>query len=130
MTVLTQQQKAEIERRLQRRERELYADLHREGAKIGDYPQTAGEVPDPGDASFTALVKDVDQAEIGRDLDELRAVAAALRRIGDEDFGACIDCGRPIAYERLLAEPSAQRCIDCQSRYEREHAGQGRAPTL
>ena len=42
------------------------------------------------------------------------AVEAALARLDDGTYGACVRCGRPIAPERLDALPWAAHCIDCQ----------------
>jgi DnaK suppressor protein len=44
----------------------------------------------------------------------LAAVEAALARLDDGTYGACLRCGRPIAPERLDALPWAAHCIDCQ----------------
>ena len=44
----------------------------------------------------------------------LAAVEAALARLDDGSYGACVRCGRPIAPERLDALPWAAHCIDCQ----------------
>ncbi|HEV8544839.1 MAG TPA: TraR/DksA C4-type zinc finger protein [Candidatus Limnocylindrales bacterium] len=44
----------------------------------------------------------------------LEQVEAAIRRIDDGTFGACVRCGRLIAPERLEAIPWAAHCIDCQ----------------
>ena len=41
-------------------------------------------------------------------------VEAAIQRLDDGTYGACIRCGRPIAAERLDALPWAAHCIDCQ----------------
>ena len=85
------------------------------------YAQIANEVRDLEDESFADLIVDVNLAEIDRDLDELRAVEAALRSIGDGSYGCCEHCGLPIEFHRLQATPSATRCFDCQSSYERTH---------
>jgi uncharacterized protein (DUF983 family) len=37
--------------------------------------------------------------------------------------GACNDCGEPIGYNRLMAYPTAKRCVQCQEVYEKTHAG-------
>ena len=44
----------------------------------------------------------------------LEAVLAALARLDDGTYGACLRCDRPIAPERLDALPWAAHCIDCQ----------------
>jgi RNA polymerase-binding transcription factor DksA len=47
----------------------------------------------------------------------------------DGTYGECIDCGCDIPEERLLANPIAVRCVQCQDMFERTHA-QGATPTL
>lgn len=85
------------------------------------YLQIAHEVRDLEDESFADLVVDVSLAEIDRDLAELRAIDAALLRLGDGSYGLCEVCDRPIDVQRLEAAPEALRCIDCQTLYERTH---------
>lgn len=36
-----------------------------------------------------------------------------LQRIDNTDFGICVKCNKPIAIQRLMAVPSATRCISC-----------------
>jgi DnaK suppressor protein len=50
--------------------------------------------------------------------DLLKAIEVALRRIDDANYGDCLECGEPIAYARLQAQPFASLCIDCQSASE------------
>lgn len=49
---------------------------------------------------------------------ELGDIAAALERIQAGTYGICTDCGVSIPQARLLAYPTAKRCIDCQSQAE------------
>lgn len=37
----------------------------------------------------------------------------ALQRIDNPDFGICVKCNKPIAIQRLIAVPTAIRCISC-----------------
>ena len=46
---------------------------------------------------------------------ELRAIDAALKRIAAGTYGICIDCGAPIPEKRLVAVPTALRCVTCES---------------
>jgi len=128
---LTQQQTQELDRMISRRRDALLSELRDDArkARAERYEEVAGEVPDTGDQSVAALIADLDQAEWGRDIDELRGLEAAHDRIESGDFGACADCGRDIGFERLRANPVAIRCIDCQTRHEKTFAGPG-APTL
>ena len=50
--------------------------------------------------------------------DMLKRIELALRRIDDGEYGDCLQCGEPIAYARLQAQPFASLCIDCQSARE------------
>jgi RNA polymerase-binding transcription factor len=44
----------------------------------------------------------------------LTEIEAALTRIEEGTFGTCVNCGKPIAEERLAAIPWATYCIDCK----------------
>jgi RNA polymerase-binding transcription factor DksA len=75
-----------------------------------------------GDASDEALLdtlSHIDDALIRQNVQDVRDIAAARERIAAGRYGACTDCGRDIGYERLLAYPTAKRCIDCQRDRER-----------
>lgn len=85
------------------------------------YLQIADSVRDLEDESFADLIVDVGLAEIDRDLDELRAIDAALLRVADGSYGVCAVCERPIDLKRLNLTPHALRCIDCQTVFERTH---------
>jgi DnaK suppressor protein len=85
------------------------------------HQQIADEVHDLEDDSFADLMVDVNLAEIDRDLEELRAIDAAIMRIADGSYGTCEHCGLRIEFERLQATPFASRCFDCQSVHERTH---------
>lgn len=45
----------------------------------------------------------------------MRALNAALERLGGDEFGYCGDCGAFIGLERLKIDPAALRCIQCAS---------------
>jgi DnaK suppressor protein len=85
------------------------------------HQQIADSVHDLEDESFADLMVDVNLAEIDRDLEELRAIDAAMLRIADGSYGSCQECGLKIGFERLQATPFANRCFDCQSVHERTH---------
>jgi len=128
---LTTQQNRELEGLISQRRNALISELRDDARKVRAerYEEVAGEVPDSGDESVAALIADLDQAEWGRDIDELRGLDAARERIASGEYGVCVDCERDIGFERLRATPSAIRCIDCQTRHEKTFAGPG-APSL
>jgi len=61
--------------------------------------------------------------------DLLGAIDSALARLDSGGAGVCVVCGCDIPEERLLATPTVQTCIACQSRIEKEQ-GTGRGPTM
>jgi RNA polymerase-binding protein DksA len=85
------------------------------------YAMIADQVRDLEDDSFADLMVDVNLAEIDRDLEELRLIDGAMRRLGDGSYGRCEECDSPIEIARLKATPFASRCFDCQSTFERTH---------
>jgi DnaK suppressor protein len=48
------------------------------------------------------------------DIEELEATELALKRIAQGTYGICLACETAIPVTRLLAFPSASRCIECQ----------------
>ena len=64
----------------------------------------------------------IELAGLARDADELNHVLEAMARMESGRYGMCADCGAPIAYERLLAQPQAARCIRCETERERLRA--------
>jgi RNA polymerase-binding protein DksA len=98
----------EISEALSRSDNEGYADI-------------AGRVADLEDQSLADLLVDVNLAEVTRDVEEIRAIERALKRIALGTYGVCVSCGQPIERERLKAHPTANRCAVCQRAYEHDH---------
>lgn len=44
---------------------------------------------------------------------QLQRIAAALRRIDQDDYGYCTECGEEIAFKRLQFDPATTLCFDC-----------------
>jgi RNA polymerase-binding transcription factor DksA len=76
------------------------------------------EVHDSKDDAFADLLKGLRDTEAMQVRDELSAIQSALRRIAEGNYGTCSDCDREIGRQRLLVQPSAQRCLPCQERAE------------
>ena len=122
---LTPKQSEELRKRVEKRRAELIAELREDAARARDepYSEHAGIAPDTGDESVATLIADLEQADLTRDLDELRAMDAAWQRITDGTYGTCVDCGGDIGSERLKANPAAARCVTCQERHEKTYGG-------
>jgi DnaK suppressor protein len=48
----------------------------------------------------------------------LRNIEVALKRIDDGEYGRCRACDEPINPKRLEFDPTALRCIECESKRE------------
>jgi RNA polymerase-binding protein DksA len=120
----TDELKAMVERRRAALRREVGLDLDR--LREDGLDHVVGAVPDPGDESVQSLIQDLDQADASRDLSELRMLDAARARMAEGSYGVCISCGQDISFERLRANPGAERCIQCQRQFEKTHASQTR----
>jgi len=48
------------------------------------------------------------------DMKLLREIGDALRRIDNDSYGVCAECGEPISAKRLDAVPWARYCVSCQ----------------
>jgi DnaK suppressor protein len=70
-----------------------------------------------------ASERDLAIRNVDRESRLLRQVRSALRRIREGNFGICIQCESAIGPKRLLAVPSAPRCIECQSAADQEGLG-------
>jgi len=56
----------------------------------------------------------VDDVQAAHAAHELEEVVAALRRLADNSYGLCRQCGEPIDLRRLEAVPTAAYCTGCQ----------------
>jgi DnaK suppressor protein len=108
-----------LQARLATLRREIAADRERVAEDIED----ARAVQDSKDQAGSTVQAGVDEAEWVRDVDEERAVRAALQRIEQGAFGRCIDCGEPIGRQRLAVQPAAARCAGCQAQREPQRGG-------
>jgi RNA polymerase-binding transcription factor DksA len=122
--MLTPEQLGKLRAMIDERHEALEAEIHRDAAQSRDEPYSllAGEVTDAADQATADLISDIDNAALSRDLEELRALETAQERLDGGSFGSCLDCGGEIEFERLLAQPTALRCFDCQRVHEKTHA--------
>ncbi len=126
-THLTPGQRAQLKQRLELRQHELDQRLARQLGS-GTRATHAREVlqQDGDDAPQRAADREIDLALGDAEMRELGAVSQALKRLEQPDYGWCLDCGNPIAFDRLQAEPWALRCVACESARE----GEVRPPRL
>ena len=118
MDTLTQTHLVTLRHLLAYRLRDLKAELDAESGAARVAPDATPDVRDRKDVASDDALSAVDDAETARDADELAAVEAALHRLDANQYGDCMDCGQPIALQRLLVQPAAARCATCQSLFE------------
>jgi len=128
---LTLEQKDVLRKEIEQRLKALDAELRGDAERVGQEPygELAGATHDSGDESVADLVADLGQADLTRDLAEQRELQAAAKRIAEDRYGVCADCGADIPFARLRANPGALRCLPCQGRHEKTH-GQKAGPSL
>ena len=131
MTTLTQTQSAAIGAALAARRQALREEIRAALVASGtdEHQQLAGAVRDAGDEAVANLLHDITLQSVHRDVEELRAVEGAIRRLAQGQLGTCTDCGGPVGARRLEALPTATRCIACEERHDKTHA-RASTPTL
>ncbi len=124
---LTTEQLGELQCAIEQRRDALLAEMHEDVARARDesFGAIAGPVVDSADEAVADLLSDLDNAEVSRDLKEVRELEAAQARLEEGSFGRCADCRLEIAFERLRANPAAARCVACQRVHEKTFAHPG-----
>lgn len=110
---------AQVRASLQDREARLRAEVEATRARgAGDPTRVAREATDRGEDAESQVEFGLNDAEVARDVAELREIGEALSRLDAGRYGMCKDCDEPIDERRLAAEPFAIRCTACQGRFE------------
>ena len=113
MADFTEDQLTQLKAAMQQRYLELQEEIRSELAHTGNgldisLADNIDNIPD-----------DIDTALIDKQIIEMRELEISLKQFRELEFGDCIDCDNEIGFERLMAYPSAQRCIQCQNKYEK-----------
>ena len=108
----------ELKKMLEHRRRELTNQVQ---GKIRDARSDNGkdrEVLDQGDSSEIDIQDDIEFALIQMKSETLGKVNEALRRLDENTYGNCFECGDEITEARLRALPFAVRCKECEEQRE------------
>ena len=57
--------------------------------------------------------KEMSIAKLERQKLRLKQLEEALKNLGNEDFGVCIDCGEDIELKHIKSNPTVKKCFDC-----------------
>ena len=117
---LSESQLALLENKLREQQADLRAEVREERAESDNERdrRSAREVQDRGDKANTDQWREANAAMIDHHVDEISGIQAALSRVDSGTYGLCVDCGESIGFQRLQAYPSANRCLECQSKAE------------
>jgi DnaK suppressor protein len=125
---LNRTQLSELSAKLDKRYQSLLEEVRGEleHSENQQYVELLGRTPaDVGDESVADALADLELKIIDRHIQELRDIEAAKARIGDGSLGICVVCKGEIGFARLLAYPTAKRCLSCQQQRERNYAHEG-----
>lgn len=119
---MTRKQAESLKKRLLRRRSRLLRGLRSQLESL----RRGGErrASDTGDNATSALQEFESLHVAEMEVQELKKIDGAVRRIDAGTFDVCEECGGRIGRERLRALPHATLCVDCQAQLEREGRGQ------
>ena len=104
-----------LKRMLEDRRREIQDKLRSLRETL---PAEAAEVRDVEEQSVDDFVQEVDFALMQMKSETLRKIDEAVRRLEEDRYGVCAECGAEIAAARLKALPFALLCFSCQEQQE------------
>jgi phage/conjugal plasmid C-4 type zinc finger TraR family protein len=79
---------------------------------------------DSADEALAVTLGNLSAARMDHEVRALQAMEDAAGRLDSPQLGICEDCGANIPAARLIANPTATRCVACQERHEHTYAGQ------
>lgn len=124
---LTQTQIAALKKKLDRLHQTLLEEVRDEleASENEQITELLGRTPpDSADFSFADALADLNVAMVDRHIHQIRDIEATRQRIVTGRFGICADCGVEVGFDRLMAYPTAKRCLNCQQQREKLYAHQ------
>ncbi|SDZ09116.1 TraR/DksA family transcriptional regulator [Nitrosomonas sp. Nm33] len=128
MTQLTENEIESIENKLRERQQDLLEEVRNELDERENQYLAAMMGNDPGDScdfSLADVLVDLNIVRVDRQINELREIESKLAQTKKGNMNECIECGKEIGLQRLLAYPTAMRCMSCQERREQMYAYEG-----
>src|SRR5688572_18744082 len=104
----------ELKTMLEGRRRELAHDVQGRIRDARAEDITQRQSVDQGEVSELDTQDEIDFALLQMKADTLNRIDTALRRLDEDSYGNCIQCGDDIAEARLRALPFAVRCKSCE----------------
>lgn len=108
----------DLKQMLEDRRRELMNEVQGRIRDVRADGSKDREVFDQGESSEVDIQEDIEFALIQMKSETLNKINEAVRRLDEETYGNCFECGEEIAEARLRALPFAVRCKDCEEARE------------
>jgi DnaK suppressor protein len=128
MSALTPSQIDQLVMQLKRDYQTLLSEVREELKNSGNQHRIDmlnREPGDSGDESLATSLVDLNLTTLDRHVQAIRDIESTFKRIENDEYGVCVDCGYKIAFNRLQAYPTAKRCIVCQEKREKQYAREG-----
>lgn len=115
-----EERKATIRKALIGRREEIVKEAKTEISKSikGETKHLVETALDDGDWSVIDLSEDISLKQLSTHRETLLKIDEALRKIDEDTYGKCEDCGEEISEKRLKVIPFAIYCRDCQEKRE------------
>ncbi len=115
-----EERKATLRKALIGRREEIVKEAKTEISKYikGETKHLVETALDDGDWSVIDLSEDISLKQLSTHRETLLKIDEALRKIDEDTYGKCEDCGEEISEERLKVIPFAIYCRDCQEKRE------------
>ena len=81
--------------------------------------EKAGDFADVSDRASGGFEDELALGLMKIEAAQIDDIEAAIKRIDDDTYGLCADCGKLIPRKRLEVLPFAQRCLNCEGTRER-----------
>jgi DnaK suppressor protein len=104
---------------LRLKQRELIDSYERDKAAGNQQPDDG--IQDLADKAASAYSKELNLSLSDGERNLLLSIDEAFVRLRDGNYGVCTNCSQDIGFERLRANPGAERCIRCQTQFEKTH---------
>lgn len=79
-----------------------------------------GQIQNMCNDQLLARLSSLDQPILSALAKKIEKIDATLSNMSIGMFGYCSDCEEPIEDERLNQDPTTQRCLPCESRYNKQ----------
>ena len=115
-----EERKATLRKALIGRREEIVKEAKTEISKYikGETKHLIETAHDDGDWSVIDLSEDISLKQLSAHRETLLKIDEALRKIDEDTYGKCEDCGEEISEKRLKVIPFAIYCRDCQEKRE------------